>query len=448
VEHEYFVDGVTDELIGQLAQISGLHRVISRTTMMEYKGVEKPLPEIARELNVDAVVEGTVYQVGEKVRIQVRLIDALPEEQNLWGQTYERAMSDVLVMYSEMARAIANKIQVELTPGDETRFASPRLVKPGAYDAYLKGRYFLEKTELYDDQMRAIQLFEKAIEIDPKFALAYVELANAYGNSVFFSHLTPQETYSKRMAAIMKALELDDSLAEAHAALGFIRFEHDWDWAGAELHFRRALELNSNNVDVLSYYIQYLIVMGQFDEGIVLEKRRRELQPSPPTWDLAWCYMYARRFDESIAEFKKLVEIIPNNHWVFMFLAVNFAERGLYKEALEWIERARPLVPPGQSLQFDFAPAYIYGKAGKTEEAKEILDRYLKKSGEEVVDPGQIAAVYAAIGDKERALNWLEKAFEERSPAMPWLKIDFQFDPLRSEPRFKDLMNRMNFTEN
>jgi len=266
-EQEFFVDSATDELIGQLAQISGLRRVISRTTVMEYKGVEKSLPEIARELNVDAVVEGTVYQVGENVRIRVQLIDALPEERNLWAETYDRAKTDVLVMYSEMARAIADKTRVNLTAEETTRLSSARQVNPKAYDAYIQGRSHWYRLTAQDLET-ALGDFELALQIDPNYALAHTGVALVWVGRNQMNLAPRSEAVPLAMAAAEKAVELDNTLAEAHYALALIRTWSEWDWEGAETAFQRAIELNPNFPDVRAYYSHFLAHMGRTDEAL------------------------------------------------------------------------------------------------------------------------------------------------------------------------------------
>jgi len=276
-EQEYFVDGVTDELIGQLAQIGAL-RVISRRSVMQYKGADKPLAEIARELNVDAVVEGTVHQVGESVRIRMQLIDVLPEERNLWAEIYDRAKTDVLVMYSEMARAIADEIQVKLTPEETTRLASARRVNPDAYEAYIKGRLHWYKLTPQDFET-ALQNFELALQKDPNYALAHTGVALVWGTRALFGIVPPNKAVPLAKAAAEKAVELDNTLAEAHYALAVIRAWGEWDWENAETAFLRAIELNPNYPDVHAYYSLFLSIMGRTEEALPYIERALELDP-------------------------------------------------------------------------------------------------------------------------------------------------------------------------
>jgi TolB-like protein/Tfp pilus assembly protein PilF len=311
-EQEYFVDVITDELIGKLAQISGLRRVISRTTVMKYKGVEKPLPEIARELNVDAVVEGTVYQIGENVRIRLQLIDALPEEQSLWADTYDRPMTDVLVMYSEMARAIAGKIQVKLTAEETTRFASARQVNPEAYEAYTQGRLHWYKLTP-QDLGTALQYFESALEIDSNYALAHVGVALVWVGRNQRNLAPRDQAVSLANAAADKALELDNTLAEAHYALALIRAWSEWDWEGAETAFQRANELNPNFPDVHAYYSQFLSHMGCSDKALLHIERAIELDPLNALFHGLYgnVLLYQRRYDDAIAAANTALALDP-----------------------------------------------------------------------------------------------------------------------------------------
>ena len=265
-EQEYFVDGVTDELIGQLSQISGLRRVISRTSVMKYKETDLSLSEIARKLNVDAVVEGTVYQIGESVRIRVQLIDALPEERNLWAQTYERAKTDVLLMYREIARAIANEIHVVLTPEETSRLAAARPINPEAYEACLKGWYYYHKISP-GYLGTAYQYFQLSLEKDPNYALAYAGIANVWLTRGDWGVAPPHEAVPKAKAAVLRAIELDETLAEVHTILAFTKYSYEWDWSAAEREFQRAIELNPNFADVFLFYSHFLICMNRPEEA-------------------------------------------------------------------------------------------------------------------------------------------------------------------------------------
>ena len=297
---EYFVDGATDELIGQLAKI-GAWRVISRRSVMQYKGAEKPLQEIARELNVDAVVEGSVYQVGESVRIRVQLIDVFPEERNLWTETYDRAMTDVLVMYSEMAQAIADKTQVNLTAEEMTRITSASQVNPEVYDAYLKGQFHWNKLTPQELEI-ALQYFELALKIDPNNALAHVGVSLVWTGRYQMGLAQRNETVPLAKAAAEKAVELDKTLAEAHYALSLVRAWGEWDWESAETAFQQAFKLNPNYPDAHAYYSHFLAHMGRTDEALPYMERALELDPLNPLFHALYgvVLVYNRRFDEAL----------------------------------------------------------------------------------------------------------------------------------------------------
>ncbi|MBN1223754.1 MAG: protein kinase, partial [Candidatus Aminicenantes bacterium] len=309
---EYFVDSATDELIGQLAQISGLRRVISRTTAMEYKGVEKSLLEIARELNVDAVVEGTVYQVGENVRIRVQLIDVLPEERNLWAEIYDRAKTDVLVMYSEMARAIAVNTGVNLTAEEMTRLSSARQVNPRAYDAYIQGRSHWYKLTVQDLET-ALGNFELALQTDPNYALAHTGVALVWVGRYQFGIAPRDEAVPRAKAAAEKAVELEDTLAEAHYALALIRAWSEWDWESAETEFQRAIELNPNFPDAHAYFSQFLSHMGRTDEALPHIELAIELDPFNALFHSLYAnvLLYHRRYDDAIDAARTALALEP-----------------------------------------------------------------------------------------------------------------------------------------
>ncbi|MQY62832.1 MAG: protein kinase, partial [Calditrichaeota bacterium] len=339
-EQEFFVDAATDELIGQLAQI-GAWRVISRRSVMQYKGVEKSLPEIARELNVDAVVEGAVHRVGESVRIRVQLIKALPEERNLWTQTYDRGMTDVLVMYSEMARAIADKIQVKLTPQEETNLASTRQVNPEAYEAYIKGRFHWYKLTPQDLEI-ALQYFELALEKDPNYALAYAGIAHVWVGRQQQGLVPYSETAPRAKAAAMKALKLDDTLPEVHYLLAGIRAWVEWDWEGAEKAYRRAIEINPNYPDPRAYYSHFLFMMRRPEEAMEQIERALELDPFNALFRAIYGMdlMYARRYDDAIAMLRETLRTAPNDWTALSTLRSAYHQKGMYEEALEIWKRS------------------------------------------------------------------------------------------------------------
>jgi len=442
-EQEFFVDAATDELIGQLAKI-GAWRVISRRSVMQYKGVEKPLPEIARELNVDAVIEGTVYQVGENVRIRVQLIDVLPEEKNLWTETYDRAKTDVLVMYSEMARAIADKTQVKLTAEETTRLASARQVNPKAYEAYIQGRLHWYTLSAQDLET-ALEYFELALEVDPNYALAHT------GVSLVWT-VRNQDNWAPRNEAIRlakeaaeKALDLDNSLAEAHYALALIRTWGEWDWKGAEEAFQQAIELNPNFPDVHAYYSHLLAFTGHTDEALSHIEQAIELDPFNALFHGLYSVVliYLRRYDDAIAAARTCLSMQPNQGTAVSALQFGYILKRMRDEQLV-IQRARIALDPELVAAFDRGLEEAGYEGAQRCIADVLASRYGKtgKGREKVYGGMGIALRYLDAGDYEKAIYWLEKAYEEFDPTLTYIGMPL-YDPLRSYPRFQDLLRRI-----
>jgi TolB-like protein/Tfp pilus assembly protein PilF/DNA-binding winged helix-turn-helix (wHTH) protein len=439
-EQEYFVDGMTDALIGDLGRIRAL-RVISRTSVMQYKKVKKPLSEIARELDVDAVIEGSVLRAGKQVRITVQLMRADPEEQ-LWSQSYERDLTEILALQREVARAIARKIKIALTPGEGIRLASARPVNPKAHEAYLKGRYYWA-TQTNDGMELAIEYFQQALEKDPNYALPYAGLARAYQVAHSRVLLPRNVAITRAKAAAEKALEIDPTLAEAHNSLALIRYEHDWDWSGAERAFKRAIELSPSNVHAYSWYSQYLIFMGRSEESIAVGKRRVELDPLSPAINasLGFTYIFAGRYDRGIEQCRKALELDPSYAPAHASLGRAYLGKEMYEKAIAEFQRAVDL--SGGWPKNDLA--YAYAMAGKRDDARKILHELIEDSKRGVVELSGIARIYAALGETDQAFGWLEKAYDDREHWLVTLKVDPMFDLLRSDPRFQDLVRRMNF---
>jgi TolB-like protein/Flp pilus assembly protein TadD len=443
-EQEFFVDSATDELIGQLAQIGAL-RVISRRSVMQYKGVKKPLPEIAQELNVDAVVEGTVLRVGDSVRIRVQLIEAFPEERNLWTHTYDRALTDVLVMYREMARAIVDKTRVKLTPQEETNLASTRQVNPEAYQAYIKGRFHWHKLTPQDLEI-ALQYFELALEKDPNYALAYVGIANVWGGRQQQGLVPASEARPRSKAATMKALELDDTLPEVHHKLAGTRAWVEWDWAGADIAFRRAIELNPNYPDARAYYSHFLFMMGRPEEAMAQIERALELDPFNVLFRAIYAMdlMFARRYDDAIALLRETLRTAPNNLQVLSNFKSAYHLKGMHEEALEIWKRSFAAKGDREAEE---ALARGYAEAGYSGALSRVAEMLIARSRTIYVTPWQIGTLYTRAGKNDEALEWLEKAYEEHDGNMPYISVDPIFDGLRDDPRFQDLLRRLNLLQ-
>ncbi|HZM99631.1 MAG TPA: tetratricopeptide repeat protein [Pyrinomonadaceae bacterium] len=441
-EQEYFADGITDALIGDLAKISGLH-VISRTSSMHYKGTKKSLPEIARELKVDAVVEGTVQRSGDRVVIRAQLIHAATDV-HLWVQDYEREMRDVLDLQSEIAQAIARQIRIRMTPDEEARLASTHPVRPKAFDLYLQGRYLYWNKRTEENLDKAIEHFQNAIKEDSSFAQAYTGLADCYNalGTVMVSALPPIESRRLAEAAATKALELDPALADAHTALAYVN-NYNWNWAAAEQGYKRALELNPNYANAHNFYANYLMSRGRIDEAIAASNRARELDPFSLAISSQRGFLLenARRYDEAIEQLRAVIAMDPNHYHAHWVLGHTYVAKGQFEEAIIAAQKAVDLSQraPGALGMLGLA----YGLGGHEAEARKVLNELLKLNEGRYVTPAALVNVYIGLGDKEQAFVWLEKAYQERSNFLAFLKVFPIVDPLRSDPRFDELTRRV-----
>jgi TolB-like protein/Flp pilus assembly protein TadD len=441
-EQDYFSDGMTEELITNLGKISAL-RVISRTSVMRYKKTEKPLPQIARELGVDGIVEGSVLRVGDRVRITAQLIQA-EQERHLWAESYERDLRDILALQSEVARAIASEIKVKLTPQEQTRLARARPVNPAAHEWYLKGRFLWER-RTPEALKKSIEYFQQALEKDPGYATAYAGLADSYDVLASNGILPPKEVYPRARAAALKALELDDALAEPHAALAFILHDYDWDYAGAEREFQRALELNPHYATAHHWYGILLLAMGRLDEAMAAIERARELDPLSPRINAnVGLFLYlTRHYDEAIKELSKAVKLDPSHARTYDYLEWAYQQKGMYKDAVQAAQKAASL--RGESPEWVAGLGRAYERGGIRAAKRLELERSEAPSSRGYPRGEDIARLYALLDEKERALEWLERGSEERTVMPIYLRFDPQLDPLRSDPRFQDLVRRMNF---
>jgi TolB-like protein/Tfp pilus assembly protein PilF len=441
-QQEYFADGMTEELITNLGKVGAL-RVISRTSVMQYKQTKKALPAIAQELNVDAVVEGSVLRSGNRVRITAQLIQA-KAERHLWAESYERDLSDVLALQGEVAQAIANEIKIKVTPQEQVRFAHARPVSPEAHEAYLKGRYYWNlRTE--EGLKKGIEYFQQAIEKDPGYALAYAGLADSYAVMSAWNLMAPKEGYPRAKAAAFKALEMDETLAEAHVSLGDARYVYDWDWAGAEKEYIRAIELNPGYATAHQWYAEYLSRMGRHNEAIAELKRARELDPLSLMSNAVGGFIFvcARRYDEAIAQCRRTLELNAGFYPAHLNLGWAYEQKKLYDEAITEYQKAKALQEGNPYLAADLARGYA--AAGKRTEALKIVSNLRELSKQKYVSPYKVAQIYTVLGDFHQASVWLEKAYDERSYDLTYAKVDPTFDPMRSDPRFQDLLRRMNF---
>jgi TolB-like protein/Flp pilus assembly protein TadD len=440
-EQEYFADGLTEALITSLAQISAL-RVVSRTTAMHYKGARRPLPEIARELGVEVVIEGTVLRSGERVRISAQLIEAASDT-HLWAESYERDLRDVLQLQSEIARAVARGVETKLTPSEQEQLSRTATVDPEAYEAYLKGRYYWNKRS-GEAVKKGVEHFQRAIKKDPSYAPPYAALADCAGVAGFWSFASPIEGCGRAKAAALKALQIEDS-AEAHASLGWAILHYDWDFFSAEREFQRAIQLNPRYATAHQWYGHCLGAMGRFDEAFTVLKHAIQLDP----FSLIVATSYAgiswlgRRWNEAIDQTKKVLDLDPNyiaGRWA---LARSYDCLGSYEAAIACAQDAIRL--SGDNLFFITDLGHAYAAAGQREEAVRILDQLQETSKQRYVDGCFLAQICAALNKTEEALRWLEMAYEQRASYIAYIKLDPWFDNLRSDSRFQDLLHRVHF---
>jgi len=437
---DYFADGMTDELISDLGQISAL-RVISRTSVMAYKHVRKPLPQIARELNVDAVVEGTMLRSGDQVRITAQLIEA-SSDKHLWSQSYEGELRDALSLQNKVARAIADQIRIELNPQEQAALKNVKLVNPEAYESYLKGRYFWNKRTA-DGLKVALAYFNQAIEEDPKYAQPYSGLADTYAllGDWQYAVMTPKEALPKAKAAAIKALELDSALGEAHNSLAFCFDAFDWDFNSADKEFRRAIELNPGYATAHHWYAWHLGVLGRYGEAIAEMGKAENLDPLSLiiNADLAELLVLVHSYDESIRQSRKTIAMDPNFALAHNQLAQAYLQKHMLEEAVQEFQIAVQLSGGSPTTTANLARAYA--ASGKRSEAVKLLNDLKKRSSPSYSDASEIATIYASLGDTRQAMEWLEKAYEGRFN--PGVLLRPGFDSLRSDARFQDLVRRI-----
>ena len=437
---DYFSDGMTDELITELGQISEL-RVISRTSVMTYKGAHKSLPQIARDLNVDSVVEGTVLRSGNQVRITAQLILAAADK-HLWARSYDGDLRDMLALQKQVARSIAEEIRIELTPHEQAALKTAKRVNPEAYEAYLKGRYFWNKRTV-DGLKKANDYFNQAIEKDPSYARAYAGLADSYAllGDWEYGILPPKEAYPRAKAAAAKAIELDGTLGEAHISLAFCLDGFDWDWESAGREFRRGIELNPGYATGHHWYAWHLTALGRNGEAIAEMKKAESLDPLSLiiSADLAEELLIAHRYDDAIKQSRQTMDLDPRFAVAHYELGQAFVQKRMYNEAIAELQKAIAL--SGGSTTCTSNLAYAYAVSGMRNEAVKILNDLKNRSNHGFSNAPEIALVYVGLDEKDQAMAWLEKAYVERFN--PGVLLRPAFDPLRSDPRFQDLLRRI-----
>lgn len=442
-EQEYFADGMTEALITELARIRAL-KVISRTSTMQYKSVKMRMDLIAQELGVDGVIEGSVIRAGDRVRITAQLVHAATDK-HIWAESYDRELSEVLSLQSEVARTIAGQIRVKLTAGEREHFKRPRKVMAEVYECYLKGRFHFNKWTV-EAVKKGIEHFQQALQLDPDYAPAYAGIADCY-NALQFLGLPSSEVGPKALKAAVRAVALDPTLAAAHAALGSVKFFHDWDWAGAEREFQRAIELDPGSADAHQGYAYLLTALGRHEKAIAEIERAHELDPMAlsENVNLGWRYYFARDFDKAILRLRETLELDSNFGNAFWCMGLCYVQKKNFAEGILYLKRAVMLYSGNPQPKGSLGHAY--GLAGKNAKAQKIVDELVALAKTLYVSAWAVAIIYIGMGDKNRAMEWLEKAYQDRNASLVWLKVNPEFDPIRSDTRFEDLLQRMNLVE-
>jgi TolB-like protein/DNA-binding winged helix-turn-helix (wHTH) protein/Flp pilus assembly protein TadD len=439
-EVEYLSDGLTDSLINRLSRLPHL-KVIARASVFRYKGKHPDLASVARDLGVRAVVSGRISQRGDGFSVSVALMDAR-ENKQLWGASYSRRSSDLVVAHEELASEVAERLRVELTPSERTLLAKRDTADPEAYRLYLRGRYLSnERTEAA--LRKAIEYFQEAIARDPRYALAYSGLADVHSTMAtsYNKRVAPREAYALARAAALRALEIDAELSEAHASLGQILVQFDWDWAGAEKEFRRALELNPSNGVALHWRSHCYLALGRFDESARDSLRALDTDPVSVMLNihLGEHHHLARQYDLAIEQYRRALELSPNHPNARPLLALAYEAKGMYAKAIAELEAAEPFWAGTSRVRGPLGR--VYGLAGRRAEALRVLQELIReRAGPKYIAADDIAAVYIGLGETDRAFAWLQRACEERATALVNLKVEPAFDGLRSDRRFADLL--------
>jgi serine/threonine protein kinase/tetratricopeptide (TPR) repeat protein len=442
---DYLSDGITEGVIDRLSGLPNV-KVISRTSAFRYKKRDIEPQKIAKELGVDALVTGRVLQRGEDLSVSAELVDAR-EDKQLWGEQYSRKLADIASVQQEIATAISGNLRVRLKSEEKTRSAKMYVANPEAYQLYLNGRYHANKGT-YGGLMKGIEYFQQAIAKDPNYTLAYANLADSYVElGGWLTYLPPSEAGPKAKAAAMKALELDDSLAEAHAALARAQYYFGWDWPSAEREFKRAVELNPNSAISHHGYSELLLVRARFDESIAEGMRALEIDPLSPqiVADLAYTYLVMRRYDEAIAQQRKALDLDPNAAWIRHDMAHAYTLKGAYAQAIAEEDKipVQAKVVAAENKLIASGIGWIYAVSGRRADALKIAEQFKDLASHAYVDFYQVAEIYAALDDKDEAFRLLERAYEEHSSNMPFLAVDPFWDGIRSDPRYADLLRRM-----
>jgi TolB-like protein/Tfp pilus assembly protein PilF len=442
-KHDYFSEGLTEDTITQLGKLNPAQLgVIARTSAMQYRSTEKSVRQIGRELGVSYALEGSVRRAGNRVRIVAQLIQ-VSDETHLWAETYERNLGDILALQFEVAEAVAQEIGIKLVPEERERYTCPNIIRPQAYEAYLKGRFLLNR-RTQEALQKSIRYFQESIEHDRHYALAYAGLADSYLTHHDLAHLSPTEATTKAKAAARKALSMDETLAEAHTALGHAYF-HEFNWLAAHRDFQRAIALNPNYANAHYYYANYLMAVGRRDEAIAEAQCTLRLDPVsfPAGTNLADILFFAGHYKDAVEESLRVLEIDPNFARAYEDLGRTREQQGMYPEAIAAFERA--VECSGRSYRYLALLAHALAIAGKRRAALKLLQELKNLSKKKYVSAYSFALMFTGLGNKSQALGWLEKAYKARDGALPFLNVDPRLAPLHSDSHFRDLVRRLNF---
>jgi TolB-like protein/Flp pilus assembly protein TadD len=437
---EYFADGMTEEIVQTLSKISNLH-VIARTSTLKYKDQKKSAREIATELGVGSILEGSVRKAEGKVRISVNLIDANSQEQS-WSNQFDRDFKDIFIIQSEIAEKIAAALQVEIPEREKTQIEKKATEDLDAYTAYLNGRYQWN-LRTQESLSKAIDHFSAALEKDNRYSLAYSGLADAYGALALLEFEPPSLVFPKARDAAERAISIDPNLAEAHASLGLVRFQYERDWPGAESEFKKAIELNSNYPTAHMFFADYLKAMGRFDEAVHEMKIAQDLDPMSLTINTGMGHVLylSRKYDQAIEQYRKAVELNPGFLPAHLWFGRPYLQKGMYAQAIEEVSKALQL--SSESTMAISVMGHVFASAGRRQEALDLLERLKERAKKQYVPSYWIALIYLGLGDVNQAFTWLERAYSERSSWLAWIKVEPRFDPLRADPRFESLLKRM-----
>jgi serine/threonine-protein kinase len=430
-DQEYFCDGLAEELINRLTNIENL-RIPARASAFSFKGKDLDIREIGEKLKVEMVLNGSVRKAGNKLRITAELVKAA-DGYPIWSKIYERNIEDTFALQDEISLAIIDSLQIKLLGKEKAKLVKRHTQNLEAYNLYLKGRFFWNK-RTGEDMKKSVKYFEQAIEKDPTYALALAGLADSYITLAQWAFLPPKEAYPKAKAAAIKALEIDDLLAEAHNSIATVKSDFDWDWEGAEKEYKRAITLNPNYATAHQWYAEHLMRMGRFEEALIEIRRAQELDPLSLIINAiaGWPFLFTHEYDKAIEQYKKTLEMNPNFRPAHVYLGEVYLYKGMYEKALAEYKLTNNIAGIG----------WVYAKMGKTAEAQRVLES-LKIQQQSYIRHVDIAVLYLYLGDKDQFFTWLERAYEDRGGRIPFLKVEPFYDSARSDPRFKEMLKKM-----